>query len=51
MKKKGVRHWEVASALGIDESTFCRRLRHELPNADRDMILSIIRKLSEERKV
>ena len=50
LQKKGIKHWEVASALGIDESTLCRKLRHELSAADREKILSAIRKLSEERK-
>lgn len=42
---KGLRHWEVADALGISEATFVRMMRHELPDDDRDRILEIIERM------
>lgn len=34
--------WQVAEAMGISDSYFSRKLRHELPEADKEYILSII---------
>lgn len=45
-KEKGVRHWQIADALGIHESTFACKLRHELPQELRERILAIIDELS-----
>lgn len=42
----GVHHWEVAEALGISEGSFCRRMRHELPEAEQARILNIINDIS-----
>ena len=42
LKARGVRHWELAAALGISEQTLVRWLRFEL-NEDRqlDMLMKI----------
>jgi len=48
-KENGVRLWEVVDALGIADTTFCRRLRRELPTEEKERVISIIRELS--RKV
>lgn len=44
----GVRLWQVADALGLADGTLSRRLRHELPQAEKEKILTIIRALEEE---
>lgn len=46
----GVHHWEVAEALGISEGSFCRRLRHELPEAEQARILATIDEISRGRE-
>lgn len=46
----GVHHWEVAEALGISEGAFCRRMRHELPEAEQARILEIINDISAQRE-
>ena len=44
LKTRGVRHWELASALGISEQTMVRRLRFEL---DEDRQLEMLMKIEE----
>lgn len=45
----GLRHWEVADALGINEATLSRKLRHELPEDEEQRILEVIENLRRER--
>ena len=45
--RKGVRAWQIADALSISESTYMRKLRHELPAAEKNRILEIIKTISE----
>lgn len=49
-KRSGVRLWQVADALGIWEATLSRKLRHELPKAEKQKILDIIEALAQERQ-
>lgn len=42
IQENGVKHWQVALALGMDESTFCRKLRRELSIDERERVLAII---------
>ena len=42
MTKKGLKQWELAQLLGISESTFCRKLRKEIPEDEKQKILKII---------
>lgn len=44
----GVKLWQIADALGIADTTFSRKLRKELPQADKNRIFSIITELSRE---
>lgn len=43
LKNVGMKQWELAELLGICEYTLCRRLRRELPDDDREHILTVIR--------
>lgn len=47
-KNNGVRLWQIADALGIQESLFSKKLRHDLPQDETDKIFSIIEKISNE---
>lgn len=44
----GVRLWQIAEALGLADCNFSRKLRRELPTAEKEKILGIIEKLSVE---
>ncbi len=44
----GVKLWQIAEALGIADCSFSRKLRRELPQEEKDRIISIIRELSQE---
>jgi len=46
----GVHHWQIAEALGISEGSFCRRMRHELPEAEQARILAIINDVSAQKE-
>lgn len=50
-KKKGIYLWEIAEALHINDGNFSRRLRKELPEAQKQEIIRIIDKLAEKRTV
>lgn len=49
-REAGVHQWEIAEALGISEGAFCRRMRHELPEAEQARILEIINDISAQRE-
>ncbi len=47
--KTGVRHWELAKALGISETTLYRKLRTELPGAEKKRLTAIIEEIASKR--
>ena len=48
IKSAGLRLWQIAEALGMQDSNFSRRLRHELSEAEKVKIREIIADLSKE---
>ena len=50
-KAYGVRHWQIAEALGIQESRFCKIIRHELSDETKADILHIIDAIAKEMGV
>lgn len=48
IKSAGLRLWQIAEALGMQDSNFSRRLRHELSEAEKTKIRKIIAVLSKE---
>lgn len=48
IKFAGLRLWQIAEALGLQDSNFSRRLRHELSEAEKAKIREIIADLSKE---
>ena len=48
LRKKRIRHYEVASVLGISEGTFCKWLRSELPPDKREEVLKAVKKIGNE---
>ncbi len=49
-KKKGVKLWQIASALHINDGNFSRKLRQELPNEMKQKIFQIIDQISESNR-
>lgn len=47
-KTANVNLWQIAEVLGCTDSTFSRKLRHELPEKEKQKILSIINSLKKE---
>ncbi len=45
-KQAGVRLWQIADELGINDGNFSRKLRKELPAAEKARIYAIISQLS-----
>ena len=41
-KERGVMLWEIAEAIGINDSSFSRKLRRELPDEHKAEIYGII---------
>ena len=48
--RAGVRLWQIAARLNINDGNFSRKLRVELPDEEQKRILKIIDELSEEAK-
>ena len=46
----GVKLWQIAAELGMNDGNFSRKLRKELSAAEKERILSIIDELSREVK-
>ena len=42
----GLKHWQVAEALGVSESLLSRKLRSELPDDEKNKILEIVKQLA-----
>ena len=49
-KKAGIHLWQVAEACGVNDGNFSRKLRKELPQEEKQMILEIIDRLTEEKQ-
>lgn len=49
-KNESVRLWQIADALGINDATFSRKLRHELSPDDKSKIYAIISSIAKERE-
>ena len=49
-KECGVRLWQIASALGINDGNFSRKLRQELTHDEKLKILAIIDRLAQEKQ-
>lgn len=45
-KTAGVRLWQIAEVLGINDGNFSRKLRRELPQEEKTKILAIIEGLA-----
>lgn len=49
-KSCGIRFWEIAAKLGINDGNFSRKLRQELPQEEKEKVLAIIDRLARERQ-
>ena len=47
-KSAGVRLWQIAEMVGMNDGNFSRKLRRELPDDEKQRILEIIDRLSKE---
>lgn len=47
---KGIRLWQIAYELGINDCNFTRKLRFELPQEEKQKILAIIDRLALEKR-
>lgn len=45
-KQAGVKLWQIAERLGINDGNFSRKLRRELPEEEQNQILCIISELA-----
>ena len=48
-KEKSVKLWQLADALKISEPTITRKLRHELPEEEKNKILALIDEIAERK--
>lgn len=45
----GVRLWQIADCIGMNDGNFSRKLRRELPDQEKKEILEIIKMLAAEK--
>ena len=50
MKANGVKQWQVAEKLNINEFVFSRWFRHELSEKQRNAVLAAIKEIHEEKQ-
>ena len=50
IRRAGLLLWQVADLLGIADSNFSRKLRKELPDAEKEQIRRIIREQLNQRR-
>lgn len=48
-KAAGVKLYQIAAEIGLNDGNFSRRLRCELPDTEKQKIFEIIKRLSNER--
>lgn len=48
-QQSGVKLWEIAQEIGINDGNFSRKLRRELPDQEKAEIFAIIEHISSER--
>lgn len=48
-KEKSVKLWQLADELKISEPTITRKLRHELPEEEKNKILALIETIAERK--
>lgn len=46
---QGVKLWQIADELGINDGNFSRKLRHELPVEEQARIIGIIHEIAKEK--
>lgn len=49
-KEAKVNLWEIAEAYGINDGNFSRKLRRELPDAEKAKILDIIEQIKAQKQ-
>ena len=49
-KDRDIKLWEIAEQLGCADATLSRKLRRELPEAEKKEILAIIERLARENQ-
>lgn len=49
LKERKVLQWQVADKLGVSEMTLVRKLRYELPEAEKQKIFSVIEEIAVEK--
>lgn len=48
VRRNGLYLWQIADKLGINDGNFSRKLRHELPDEEKQKIFAIIEELAKE---
>ena len=49
-KERGVKLWEIAEVLNINDGNFSRKLRKELPPTEKQAILNIIDEIAHKKE-
>ncbi len=50
-KREGVKLWQIADRLGINDGNFSRRLRHELGQEETEKILALIDEIATYNRI
>ena len=50
LHENAVHQWQLAEALGMNESVFSRRMRHEMPSEEQARLVTVICGIAAARK-
>ena len=50
LRENNVLQWQLAEALGVNESVFSRRMRHEMPTEEQARLVTVICGIAAARK-
>lgn len=49
-RKAGIPFWKIADELGISEASMTRKMRRELPDAEKQRVLQIIEQIRKQKQ-
>lgn len=51
LKETNIPQWRLAEQLGQSEGTFCRKMRHELSEEEKQQVLRVLEELYKQQEV
>ena len=46
--RRGVKFWQIAEELGLSDSAFSKKLRHELDESEKNRVIAVVERLANQ---